>query len=200
MDVNNYFYTTWSKFASFFCSFSNYFFSGVTEFIWLTIVCIISENRHKSFIYLYIYNSQHVVTGNLDIITNLEIKELLNKGLNFHEQQPINRESTFNVILNAVEAYIDKICTKVKLDKQAFIPWKMELLNKVKYRIDIIPLKFVHKVLSNPVNVAYLNKLQEHFMVPVDKASKNVSLICKSYYKSILSDELVKSSNFSLVG
>ena len=43
-------------------------------------VCQWHCHLHPGFIDI---NSQHVVTGNFDIITNLEIKELLSKGLHF---------------------------------------------------------------------------------------------------------------------
>ena len=40
-------------------------------------------------------------------------------------------------------------------------------------------------------NFDYLKKFQEHFVItPVDKASKNIGIICKQYYLKVLKEEL----------
>ena len=45
-----------------------------------------------------------------------------------------------------------------------------------------------------------LCKLQEHFVfVPVDKAAKNVSLICKKFYLETITNEIEDSSTFEMV-
>ena len=45
-----------------------------------------------------------------------------------------------------------------------------------------------------------MNPVQEHFvLVRVDKASKNVSFICKQYYMPTLQHEIINSGNFALV-
>ena len=44
----------------------------------------------------------------------------------------------------------------------------------------------------------YLTKLRNHFvLVPVDKAPKNVGIICKSFYLQVLNNEIMKSGVFA---
>ena len=58
----------------------------------------------------------------------------------------------------------------------------------------------MYTVLEQHRNVLFLTKLQEHrVLVPVDKASKNVSFICRQYYMETLPDEIINSGNFALV-
>ena len=113
-----------------------------------------------------------MITGNLDIVANLEIKTLLSEGLNYHVQKRFNVDSTYNTILSAVELYIIKVSTEAKLALNTFIPWKTELLESVKGKINKIQAKPVYTVLEQHRNVLFLTKLQEHFvLVLVDKAS-----------------------------
>ena len=45
----------------------------------------------------------------------------------------------------------------------------------------------------------YLTKLHNHFViVPVDKAPKNVGIICKSFHLLVLNNEIMRSGNFIL--
>ena len=45
-----------------------------------------------------------------------------------------------------------------------------------------------------------LSKLQQHFVFfPVDKAAKNVSLICKKFYLETITREIADSSTFEMV-
>ena len=59
------------------------------------------------------------------------------------------------------------------------------------------------KSLANPIlsdahNIQDLKDIQYRFViVPVDKASNNVSFVCKSFYKHILKEEIMKWDNFA---
>ena len=145
-------------------------------------------------------NHKHVITGDLDIIENSNIRSLLSKGLNYREQQPLNKESTFAVIQNAIDVYIDKVSTQLKISTTAFLPWKVELLSNIKCKIDEFKTYHLATILDNNINKSYLHSFQNKFvMVPVDKASNNISIICKSFYVQVLQQEVINSGNFNPV-
>ena len=52
-------------------------------------------------------------------------------------------------------------------------------------------------VFNKQENMKYLTKLHNHYgIVPVDKAPKNVGIICKSFYLQVPNNEIMKSGNF----
>ena len=78
------------------------------------------DNHHK-----------HVITGNLNIITNLRNQSLLRKGLNYREKPPIQKDITLTSFINSIDIYISKIYQEIKSPITAFIPWKTEIIKKV---------------------------------------------------------------------
>ena len=50
----------------------------------------------------------HIVSGNLDIIQNEELRSLLKKGLNYRDQAPPNKQKAFSAVKEAVDNYIKK--------------------------------------------------------------------------------------------
>ena len=71
-------------------------------------------------------------------------------------------------------------------------------MDRVKKHLEIVkPYKF-NKVLKNGSDENnILTKLHKDLvMVPVDKAGNNIAIICKSYYISLLNNEIL-SSNFT---
>ena len=53
------------------------------------------------------------------------------------------------------------------------------------------------KVFNNRKNQEYLGTFHKYFViVPVDKAAKNIGIICKAFYIQILKKEIMESGNF----
>ena len=52
-------------------------------------------------------NWGHVVTGNLNIIGNEEIRKLLIKGLNFWEKQPLDVGKAYGSIQSGIDMFIN---------------------------------------------------------------------------------------------
>ena len=60
------------------------------------------------------------------------------------------------------------------------------MLQSISQKIDEMNFKHIPNF-----NFDYLKKFQEHFVItPVDKASKNIGIICKQYYLKVLKEEL----------
>ena len=135
----------------------------------------------------------HVITGNLNIITNLPIQSLLCKGLNYREKSPIQKDITLTSIINSIDIYISKIYQEIKLPITAFIPWKTEIIKKVMAVITKTSTYPIRKILDNIKNKLYIKDIHsKFFLVPIDKASNNISIICKKYYVQVLKEEITK--------
>ena len=144
-------------------------------------------------------NAGHIFTGNLNIVENDKLRNLLRKGLNFREVPAPNKALILKNIKSGLDSYVQKISDKTNTPLQCFTAWKVTLLEKIKSKLDTLKDYHYNHVLSQKKNKADLEELQKNFVfVPTDKASNNVSIICKKYYLEVLEKEL-KSNNFEVV-
>ena len=143
-------------------------------------------------------NHNHVVTGNLEIIENVELRQLLSKGLNYRENEPPNKHKAIKAFSNGIDAYVEKLSSLLKKPSSYFKPWRDTLLTRIKNRLSKAKSYAFNNILSKPEVKKHLNSLQQKFVfVPVDKAANNVAIICKKFYLQVLQNEIVNSQNFT---
>ena len=138
----------------------------------------------------------HILTGDLRIITNQKLRKLVSRGPNFREAKTIHWGHCRTEISSGLDAYIAKVCAKFSdIEPQHLGSWKNKLLELVDS--DIVKLK--HKIKAQRTNpilkqsevLDYLTSFHEKFvMTPIDKASSNVSVICKRYYVEVVLKEI----------
>ena len=134
---------------------------------------------------------QHVVTGNLDVVENIELRNLLKKGLNYRDQASPNKHKTLGTVKEALNSYISKKSSKAHVPEIMFAEWKDAILTSVKNRLDQFPSYAYDAVLMKPAVIEELSRLQDKFVfVPTDKASNNVSIVCKKFYVQLHHDEI----------
>ena len=142
----------------------------------------------------------HVVTGDLRIIRNQKLRKLLSKGPNFRENKFINYDRCLNSVVAGIDSFIDNLTGKYNLPAESFHAWKNEIVSCVKHKVN--HLKFwrvsqpVKPVLRDPDVVSYLTDLHSKFvLVPIDKASNNIAIVCKKFYIEKLLSEVGLSGN-----
>ena len=139
---------------------------------------------------------QHVLTGNLKIIENNDLRKLLTKGPNFREPKVINWLHCKDRILEGLDVCADRLASSKKdLDIHALDQWKSKVIEKVDEKIEQLKHKIkpknVNPILKQPLVLEYLNKLHEHYvLVPIDKAANNIAVICKKYYVEVILKEI----------
>ncbi len=151
-----------------------------------------SNPELKSFVYDH-YG--HVFTGNLDIVTNKEVKNIMKKGAKYRETPYTNYKEVYELVTTALDELTMKWSKKCNIDKDNLGPWLEEVKNIVKKRIMTLKDNGAFKtgglILKKSNNLEYIRKLQDRFViVPIDKAGNNFAVICKSLYLSILLKEL----------
>ena len=79
-----------------------------------------------------------------------------------------------------------------------FNPWKKYILDQTRDILrKCINTHSASNVLNKKVNMDYLNEFHNQFViVPVDKASKNIGIVCKLFYLQVLKEEIVSYGNF----
>ena len=141
---------------------------------------------------------KHIVTGDLNIVGNKELRSLMERGLNYHDQQPPNKDVVINVIKSGIDSYVYKASNRLSVSISQFSAWKYFIMEKVGNIVNKCKPYSFNNVLtkSGPQNA--LAELQRDFvMVPVDKAANNVGLICKKFYHDVMTQEIINSNTFA---
>ena len=141
----------------------------------------------------------HVVTGNLGIIENRKLRKLLSKGPSYREQNNINWDTNQKILKKAIRDYKLQWAKKEKVDSRVLDEWECKILETIKAKIVKIKTKTKNlrkkHVLSEKTCKNYLEDFQKHFvLVPADKASNNILIVCKKYYLDIVLKELDTSN------
>ena len=169
---------------------------------------VISDPNHEHFVCNcksypgeYIDTSHgHIVTGDMNIVDNIPLKNLLNKGLGYHDQQAPNKEEALKAIKAGLDSYISFVSSTLSTPIKAFIGWKNEILRQVNNKLVSVKSYEYNNILSQKDVKKALGTLHKDFvLVPVDKASKNIAIICKKYYIDVLNEEIENSPTFEHV-
>ena len=145
---------------------------------------------------------KHIVSGDLRIISNVKLRKLFSKGPNYREPKMLNYRKCKQSIESSISSSITHLASKYSLDVEAFSAWKRKILDLVENRIRILNQRKVPSVtkpvLKDEEVIASLAELHRKFVVvPIDKASNNVALICKRFYIQKLLNEVGVPGNQS---
>ena len=138
---------------------------------------------------------KHILTGDLSIIANKELRNLIRKGPKYREPVNINFETAKEEITKSLNSFIVQILAKyINLTIFDFTEWVEHIKNTVANKITSLTNfqpKNVANVLDNYLAQACLKDLHSKFVLcPVDKAANNVAIVCKRLYTQIIIDEL----------
>ncbi len=137
----------------------------------------------------------HILTGDLRIVENSKLRQLLTKGPNFREPQTINYGKCQTIINESLDSYITNLASKTNHTEEQLRIWNQAVKQKVSENIR--NLKNRNKpsrtkpVLSNHEVKIYLEQLKSRYViVPIDKAANNFAFICKRFYITRLLQEI----------
>ena len=142
---------------------------------------------------------KHVITGNLDIIPNKQLKILFMKGPKYREQRTINLRADQRIIFDALEQYIIDWSKREKVDPSVLNDWRDLIKSRIKNNIRHIPRSSLcHKkqiLQDETVKNVLANLQRKYVIVPADKAPNNIVFVCKYYYFKVLVEELGIAAN-----
>ena len=142
----------------------------------------------------------HVLTGDLRIIENAHLRQLIQKGPNYREPKPVNWKKCRDTVQSGLDTCADKMVVGKEIPVEEMNSWKNEILKKVDEKIRSLKLRVPYKkskqVLKRPDVVEYLEQLHKSYvLVPIDKAGNNIAIICKRYYVEVILKEIGESGN-----
>ena len=138
---------------------------------------------------------EHIITGDLRVVENDKLRQLLGKGPNYREAQTINFTKCKEEIESALESSIESLATKYSIAPEELSPWKNKVMQLVGSRIDLLKSKITvsqtKPFLQNQDVTSALADLHDKFViVPIDKATNNIAIVCKRFYIQKLMNEV----------
>ena len=177
--------TVASKIFNFAPAFSNL---NVSEYLFNPRTCQCKESK-------FCYEPHgHVITGDLSVIENAKLRELVAKGPKYREPNRVNWKATETMFLECIDLYAKHWSKREQVDLKYLSEWKDNLKELVTDRISNLKGHFKSpkcKVLDQPDVKDTLHKLHANYvLVPADKAANNVIIVCKKYHIDTLVKEL----------
>ena len=103
----------------------------------------------------------------------------------------------YNSIQVGIDTYVSSISKKTNIPSNQFSEWRNKILTLVEEKLDTMNLYKFCSILRNADVRKSLAELQEDFVIaPIDKASNNVSIVCKKFYIDSLKAEIKNSDTF----
>ena len=135
-----------------------------------------------------------VITGDLRVIENAKLRELVAIGPKYREPNWVNWKATETMFLESIDLYAKNWSKREQVELKYFSEWKDQLKELVADRISNLKGDFKSpkcKVLDQPDVKDSLHKLHANYVLnPADKAANNVIIVCKKYYIDTLVKEL----------
>lgn len=136
----------------------------------------------------------HVVTGDLSIVRNKKLRDLLRKGPKYREPRSFTWHKNFNIIMNSCEEYARRWAKREEVELDTLSEWIKSIRRLLKRRIHklkpSVRTRF-ESVFRDPDVAKELSLLHENYViVPADKASNNWVFVCKSHYVNCLKEEI----------
>ena len=156
-------------------------------------------NKHEEYI-----NSDcnHIATGDISIISNQLLRNVMSKGPSFREPTVLDFDLAQRTILENLDKFVKSWSEKEKVALVCFDGWKEKFRELLVNAVNCLKERYKRNmnsdlvsVFSDPAVEAELEYFHKYFVIcPVDKASKNVAIICKRFYLDTLLDECMTNS------
>jgi hypothetical protein len=140
-----------------------------------------------------------VLTGELDIVQNRALRQLIALGPKFREAQ--GNERPLQAVKEGLNDLILFMSRKHAIAIEAFNVWRGEILAQCEQKLSKQKQKASeHTVLKKDnESYRYLKFLQRHLvLVPTDKAANNISFVCKALYCDLLRGELQENGSYEV--
>ena len=128
----------------------------------------------------------HVITGDLRVIENAKLIELVAKGPKYSEPNRVNWKATETMFLESIDLYAKNWSKREQVKLKYLSEWEDQLKELVADRISNLKRHFKSpkcRVLDQPDVKDTLHKLHANYvLVPADKAANNVIIVRKTYY------------------
>ena len=144
----------------------------------------------------FIYSSAgHVITGNLKIIPDSRIRNIVSKGPKYRFPSQIDFNRCREEIASALNDFGNRWCKRENVECNAMKEWKLSIFNIVDKRTmfysqntNLLPPKPKSSFRHLKQGIQEFHR--KYVLVPADKAANNVVVVCRLHYINTLKQEL----------
>ena len=140
---------------------------------------------------------KHIITGNLDFISNVKLRNLMSFGTKYREPVAKTPNDIRDTMFEHVDKFIQSKAKKYNINSEHFADWENKVKDIISNRINFFVNNYIDVFSCKPSLfldkevINYLKKLHRDFVVVVaDKASNNFVFICKKLYITVLMNEM----------
>ena len=142
------------------------------------------------------------MTRDLRIIRNNVLRKHFIKGPKYREVRPANLEKAKCCILEGLDNCISSLYYKNGVDKSFFLEWTNSIKIKIDERVSHLANKLYRNkhrdcLSSRDVKNGLDNIHKDFVVIPIDKATSNIVLVCKRFYAPVITRELELNNNSS---
>lgn len=162
-----------------------------------SVTCNCSSSPYKD------KNHGHVITGDLTLIENIDLRNIIKLGPSHREIPRYSYKYTIGKLTDDINKSIEIWSKRSNLSTAIFEPLRTTLITYVSKQLKSMYTNHITEPvqsLNDPLILHDLLTLQEEFIItPVDKASNNVALTCKwfSIYITLLELGLIPNTTNS---
>ena len=138
---------------------------------------------------------QHIVTGNLKIISDSRIRKIVSKGPKYRFPSYINLDKCREKIASALNGFGNRWCKREDVEDNALKEWKRSIFTIVDKRIkfysqntNLLPPKPKSSFRHLKQGIQEFHR--KYVLVPADKAANNVVVVCRHHYVNTFKQEL----------
>ena len=145
----------------------------------------------------------HVYTGDLNVVSNDRLKELMKYGTKFREPIDVGISKVKHEIVKSVEKFIEIMSRKYRIPQAEFKVWFDKVIQILSNRLSRFNGERGERksILVDLEVKEYLKNFHDKYIVaPADKAAGNFVIICKKLYVTIMMNELGIDANYIAVG
>ena len=140
---------------------------------------------------------EHIITGDLNIIENAELRSIMSYGCKYREPINIAYDEIKLSLVQDLDSFINAKSRKYAVSVQDFADWKRRMLeilnNRINFFIENKPHFFIPResVLEKDEVKRTLKNLKRNFIIcTIDKAANNYAFVCKKLYLKKILNEL----------
>ena len=168
--------------------------NGVQNYLDGRLSCECETSTYKDNVH------NHIITGDLTIIKNNQLRDLIKKGPKYRLPQRIDWAKDRREIEDLIDSYAEKwinnerkTALNMTVNRGSLRLWKKSVMDQVDKKIEIGKQRF-KKTWSAKIEGSMrreLEELKDKYVITVtDKAQNNILFTCKPFYISKVRDEL----------
>ncbi len=162
-------------------------------------LCICNSDEYSNFIDK---DLGHIVTGNLDIVKDHNLKRIMSFGTKFRIPICLNHNSIHEGFLVDLDKFIYKVAIKYNMPLISFQEWKNYVYIDFIHSLNMAYSdysKFQENITHKQLSFSIKNIKDKFIITYIDKVNNNYAIMCKFFYNNYIMKHVSNSGIYECV-